>query len=135
MKRHSTIVTFLLIVTVVALFTFMRRRRDGARREQRERAYEMAVASYAKDLGPGMTRETAHDYLRNHGTPYRSRTIGPATDDLIQIAREPSPRWYCSWLDVSVQIESIPASGETSEPQPDDPIRDIKLDRWLQDCL
>jgi hypothetical protein len=102
MKRRSTIVTCLLIVTAIALFIFMRLRRDGARREQRERTYETAVASYAKDLRPGMTRETTHDYLRNHGTPYRSRTIGAATDDLIQIAREPSPRWYCSWLDVSV---------------------------------
>lgn len=135
MKRRPVIVMFLLIACVIAAWIFMRHRTDKAQRAQREQVYEARVAYYSKLLPPGMAREAVDDYLRNHGILYRSRTIGSLTDDLIGIAREPSPVMYCSWLDVSVQIEYIPTSDKSSEPQPDDRIRDVKLDRQLQDCM
>ena len=135
MKRRSIVVTFLLLAFVITAWIFVRHRSDNAQRAQREHIYEARLAYYSKLLPPGMTREAVDNYLHNHGVLYRSRTIGPLTDDLIGIAREPSLVMYCSWLDVSVQIEYLSASDGSSEPQPEDRIRNVKLDRQLQNCL
>ena len=93
----------------------------------------MALATYAGELRPGMTREAAHQYLINHDVAYITRRIGADSDDLIRLAREPSPKWYCRWLDVSVAVSYIGMNGP--DPNPDDRIKEVKLDRWLQDCM
>ena len=135
MKRRSMILTFVLVVFVIIAWISIRHRNENARLAQREHAYEAKVAYYSAVLTPGMAREAVDDYLHSRDIVYRSRTIGPVTDDLIGIAREPSPVFYCSWLDVSVQIEYTSASDKASEPQANDRIRDVKLDRQLQDCM
>ena len=83
------ILTFVLAALVIIAWISIHHRNENARRAQREQTYETKVAYYSAILTPGMTREAVDEYLHHHGIVYRSRTIGPLTDDLIGIAREP----------------------------------------------
>jgi len=137
LMKRSTVVTIILSLSAsIAWLVIVQHRRDVREkrdRELRERSYAAALATYAAELRPGMTREAAHQYLRSHHVAYITRGIGADSDDLIRLAREPSQQWYCSWLDVSVAVSYTEMN--RPDPRPEDRIQKVNLDRWLQDCM
>jgi hypothetical protein len=101
------------------------------RRKRRDEAHERVVAQFARDIKPGMDRVQVESLLRDRGISYSWRG-GAANDDLVPLGEDPSPVWYCSAVRVSVAISYSPLE---SNPRPSDIVKQVKLDRWMQDCM
>jgi hypothetical protein len=69
--------------------------------QQREIAYQSALATYAKRFGPGDNRKTVEDYLKGKRIEFgqmccvERRESHTAYADLIRMGQEDAP-WYCS---------------------------------------
>ena len=78
-----------------------------------------------------MTRHAVDQYLRGHGIDHHNRNF----DEVIPLARERSPVWYCNYLGVGVAITYTLSSRNYIEALGTDTVKQITLDRQLMDCL
>jgi hypothetical protein len=125
-----------LAITIICLsglggFAAFRSHLRAQKQRKRDEAHELVVASVAREIKLGMQRVEVESLLRDRRISYSWRG-GASNDDLIQLGEDPSPVWYCSAVRVSVAITFSPL---VSHPLPSDTVTEVKLDRWMQDCM
>jgi hypothetical protein len=109
--------------------------------QQREIAYQSALATYAKRFGSGENRKTVEDYLKEKRIEFgqmccvERRESHTAYADLIRIGQEDAP-WYCSENYVFIAIEFDAAEpNQLVLAQPSDSLKNVSIFRQLGGCL
>jgi hypothetical protein len=84
-----------------------------------------------------MRRFEAESLLRDRSLEVRDRSYGDNTEAIVPLGREPSRHWYCSWEQVQALIDFDPVHPRLigSANDPNDKVKAVRLDHWLQDCL
>jgi hypothetical protein len=91
MKRAWAALTLgiVVVLSVIAIYRPLRRRA----REKRDAAYQTHVASYSRDLRPGMTRKDVRSYLRARNTSFQATGWQQRLDDLVQVGEDDDAVW------------------------------------------
>ena len=139
-----------MIVAAVAAIAislwFLQHLRDRHEAAERESGYQTALAQYAVQLQPGMTREQVERHLRTNGKQFKQMCcvanfkgeyVGfdrAGYDDLVKIAEESAP-FVCNENNVYVAFEFNPKSqGELSNTNGSDILKRVSVFHQLEGC-
>jgi len=143
-KVLTTVASMALLVFVLWLVKHLREQRKAA---EREAYYQSALAKYASDLKPGMSREQVEQRLQTNGKRFNqmccvasfrrehASLVGSSWDDLVKIGEESTP-WFCSENNVYIAFEFNPKSqGERLKTNPSDTLKRVSVFHHLEGCL
>ena len=147
--RHRRKIVVSIVVLMLLIAVWHVRQVNAARaaekdRAKREAVYAMTAEEWKAIIKPGMLRSDAEAALRNRSLDFVNRSGSGTYDDLVPLAREPSPQWYCSDEQVQVLLEFSPATAKPDqyptaptdyEARSNDRVKSVTLDHWLEDCL
>ncbi len=142
--RRKIVLSLLVLTSFLWAWQILRIHAAKQQRQKREAAYAATAAELRAAIKPGMPRVDAEAILKGMSRNFARRSGSRTWDDIIPLAHEPSPSWYCNSQQVQVLLAFSPA--ETSpaqrpispagyQPLPNDRVTSVALDRWLQDCL
>jgi hypothetical protein len=142
--RRKIVPSIFLLIALVAAWQMIRIHAAKQKRKNREAAYAAIAAELQEVIRPGMLRADAEAILRNRARPFTNRSGSRTDDDIIPLAHEPSPVWYCNYEQVQLLIEFAPAQTSPNQQPitptgyqslPKDRVKSVTLDHWLQDCM
>ncbi|WP_263366896.1 hypothetical protein [Edaphobacter bradus] len=137
MRRRTKIILAvpLVLISLLAVGAL-----DYSVDQRRIKAEEKAIYSaqlplYSSFLKPGMQRIDVEHELRSRSISFRPNyEYGQyPKDEFILLKRIGSPVWYCSYEDITLQLE-FNSSFNPAHPE-DDPLTGISEYRVLIDCL
>jgi hypothetical protein len=109
--------------------------------QKREINYQLALAKYSKEFGPGTSRTDVEDHFRQEKIEFgemccvEGKNAYTAYSDLIKVGQE-NPPWYCSENYVYVAFEfTATEPHQLVEAHPSDSLRKVSIFRQLSGCL
>lgn len=136
MKRRIIACAF-LVLGGIAFLTLWKLEATRAR-QPREAIYRSVLGSYQAALPPATSREQVENYLESKAVPFDriccTNSEGTSSD-IVKIAKEPSPHWYCSRTIVYVEFRFSTGTNHFDRLDSSDLLKAIALDRKLEDCL
>jgi hypothetical protein len=104
---------------------------ESVRRQREDNIIAWRMASLRSVLHPGMARGEVEEVLRQHSLSTTLWNMS-GTESYVLLERFPSGVWYCSYLDVSAQLQ-FTLSGVSVSAQ--DKMTSITEHRQLEQCL
>jgi hypothetical protein len=132
---------FCLLLSIVAVFAFIRHQLNRRKEQQREARYQSTVRVYHTALKPGMNRREVEAYLKAQNATFRHMCCVERKDfstgvydDLAKIDQLEAP-WFCNENNVYVALEFTGKPRHVPDAEPEDTLREVTIYRWLEGCL
>jgi hypothetical protein len=127
-------IAFFGLLTLIFLVRSSRRKQ---KEEMRNAGYQAILATYTRDLAPGMTRKPVEEYLKSRGVQFQQASLGAcaAWTDWVKIAEEDAP-WVCSEHNIYIAFDfQGKNSGQINDASPTDILTKIYVKGRLEGCL